>query len=251
MEKIKLTFLLTILNNLLLISQTTGTITYSFKTKITYETSKAGITVLQFTNDTTAFTFENAKPVKPIESTPNYVNIALTDSEGYPLVITHKNRKFYQKTDLYLKKKCVIEDTLKEITWLKTSESKEIKGFKTFKANAKFGGRDYTAWYCPSISLPYGPYKFYGLPGLIFEIYDSEMSVVFSLLELKLNNNAQNQTRQIMKNLTIGPDKVYTHDIYVSKQKEFIDKAKSMYSEFLPEGLKLDNQIEKRYLINF
>lgn len=49
------------------------------------------------------------------------------------------------------------------------------------KAVCRFGGRDWTAWYAPSFSMPVGPYLFGGLPGLIFDIRDTKDNYRFSL----------------------------------------------------------------------
>lgn len=48
------------------------------------------------------------------------------------------------------------------------------------KAICSFAGRNYIAWYTETISLPYGPYLFTGLPGLIMEIYDKNRNWIFT-----------------------------------------------------------------------
>ena len=51
--------------------------------------------------------------------------------------------------------------------------TKEILGYACNMAKTVFAGREYVAWYTVDIPLPYGPYKFYGLPGLVVEVEDS------------------------------------------------------------------------------
>ena len=48
------------------------------------------------------------------------------------------------------------------------------------KATCTFAGRNYVAWYTESIPLPYGPYLFGGLPGLIMEIHDTKHNWIFT-----------------------------------------------------------------------
>lgn len=48
------------------------------------------------------------------------------------------------------------------------------------KATCTFSGRNYVAWYTESIPLPYGPYLFGGLPGLIMEIHDTKHNWIFT-----------------------------------------------------------------------
>ncbi|MGM0635058.1 MAG: GLPGLI family protein [Bacteroidota bacterium] len=58
-------------------------------------------------------------------------------------------------------------------------EFKEISGYKVQKATTHFRGRDYVLWFAENLNLPYGPWKFHGLPGLILEAYDNKEVVHF------------------------------------------------------------------------
>ncbi|MBP1638325.1 MAG: hypothetical protein H6Q18_1114 [Bacteroidetes bacterium] len=48
-----------------------------------------------------------------------------------------------------------------------------ICGYPCKYATTTFRGRNYTAWYAPEISISDGPWKFWGLPGLILKISDN------------------------------------------------------------------------------
>lgn len=66
-------------------------------------------------------------------------------------------------------------DTLPSLAWNYMSEQNDtILGYECQKATATFAGRTYTAWFTTEIPLPYGPYKFGGLPGLILRIQDAD-----------------------------------------------------------------------------
>ncbi|MFR9507790.1 MAG: GLPGLI family protein [Rikenellaceae bacterium] len=43
-----------------------------------------------------------------------------------------------------------------------------------YKATASYGGRDWIAWYAPSMAVSAGPWKFSNLPGLILMVEDAE-----------------------------------------------------------------------------
>ncbi|PZU89297.1 MAG: GLPGLI family protein [Chryseobacterium sp.] len=73
--------------------------------------------------------------------------------------------------------------TTDKINWELTTETKIEKGYKLQKATAKFGGRNWEAWFCKEINLNEGPYKFRGLPGLVFQIEDSKKNFIFSLIK--------------------------------------------------------------------
>ena len=67
-----------------------------------------------------------------------------------------------------------IKDDWVNIAWKIKDEYKNVSGFKCRKATGSFRGRDYTAWFAPEIPVPYGPWKLFGLPGLIVAAYDKK-----------------------------------------------------------------------------
>ncbi|MDP2454360.1 MULTISPECIES: GLPGLI family protein [unclassified Kaistella] len=70
-----------------------------------------------------------------------------------------------------------------EMTWELSSETKTIGNYKLQNAATKFGGRNWTAWFNSEITLNEGPYKFRGLPGLIFDITDDKQNFKFTLIK--------------------------------------------------------------------
>ncbi|MDR6159023.1 MULTISPECIES: GLPGLI family protein [Chryseobacterium] len=74
-------------------------------------------------------------------------------------------------------------ETDDKMSWNLENETKMIGGYKVQKATTKYGGRSWTAWFTKDINLSEGPYKFKGLPGLIFEIYDDKDNFKFSLVK--------------------------------------------------------------------
>lgn len=58
------------------------------------------------------------------------------------------------------------------ITWKITNEFKIIGNYNCQKATTNFKNNNYSVWYTQDIPLSFGPWKFYGLPGLILEIND-------------------------------------------------------------------------------
>lgn len=66
--------------------------------------------------------------------------------------------------------------------WNFSEESDTILGYECRKATADFAGRRYVAWFTPEIPLPFGPYKFGDLPGLILKIEDTEHQFVWEVI---------------------------------------------------------------------
>lgn len=73
-------------------------------------------------------------------------------------------------------------DTLHPMEWRLESEEKKVEGIPCKRATVRFKGRDYVAWYAPSIPISNGPWKLGGLPGLILEASDvrGEWHAVFT-----------------------------------------------------------------------
>lgn len=74
----------------------------------------------------------------------------------------------------------VYPDSVPSLDWNFSDETTDsIMGYDCRKATVEFAGRHYTAWFTPEIPLPFGPYKFGGLPGLILKLEDAEQQFVW------------------------------------------------------------------------
>ena len=58
--------------------------------------------------------------------------------------------------------------------WEISDETATIFNYSCKKAEVDYGGRHYTAWFTMDIPISEGPWKFYGLPGLILKVEDDE-----------------------------------------------------------------------------
>ena len=76
-----------------------------------------------------------------------------------------------------------------KLNWKISNEKAKIGSYNTQKATTEFGGRTWNAWFTPDIPLQDGPYKFYGLPGLIVKIEDDGKNYSW---ELKGNKKVEN-----------------------------------------------------------
>lgn len=76
--------------------------------------------------------------------------------------------------------------------WKMTGQKEKIGDYNTQKATTSFGGRNWTAWFSTDIPLQDGPYKFYGLPGLIVKIEDDQKNYSWLLKgNKKLSNYSE------------------------------------------------------------
>ena len=106
---------------------------------------------------------------------------------GYQNIVTRKRNSFenrnYENTDnVYL------YTTKDPIQWHLSKDTKKVDSYTLQKATTDFGGRSWIAWFTQEIPYSEGPYKFRGLPGLIFELHDTGNSYAYSMIEsLKLD----------------------------------------------------------------
>ena len=70
-------------------------------------------------------------------------------------------------------------------TWVIAPTAATIAGYACQRATTSFGGRSWEAWFTRAVPIPDGPYKFYGLPGLIVKVADTRGHFVFELTQLR------------------------------------------------------------------
>ena len=61
-----------------------------------------------------------------------------------------------------------------KLEWAISSDTASFLDYHCQKATLKFRGRNYEAWFTPQIPVNDGPWKFFGLPGLILKVKDTE-----------------------------------------------------------------------------
>lgn len=71
--------------------------------------------------------------------------------------------------------------------WKIMPAQKTIAGYECQQAYTVFGGRVFEAWFTRAIPVSDGPYKFYGLPGLIVKVRDTHDNYIFELLSFEGN----------------------------------------------------------------
>lgn len=88
---------------------------------------------------------------------------------------------------------------LNKHNWKIFKDTKKIHNYFCKKATINFGGRLWEAWFTDDIPISDGPYKFYGLPGLILEIYDSKNEYHFLAIGISKQDENFKLPSQFMK----------------------------------------------------
>jgi GLPGLI family protein len=76
------------------------------------------------------------------------------------------------------------EEPAGSLTWTITPATATVAGYACQRATASYGGRQWDAWFTREVPVSDGPYKFYGLPGLIVKVADTRQHYVFELAKL-------------------------------------------------------------------
>lgn len=83
----------------------------------------------------------------------------------------------------------IIYDSNLKYDWEITNEVDSIGNYQVVKAITHFRGRTFIAWFAPEIPIGFGPWKLYGLPGLILRMYDEDQK--FNWIVTKINLNVE------------------------------------------------------------
>ncbi|MCJ8498160.1 GLPGLI family protein [Chryseobacterium salipaludis] len=76
------------------------------------------------------------------------------------------------------------------INWKLENEKREIRNISCQKATTTYGGRKWSAWFAPEYNFSFGPYTFFGLPGLIIKLSDSDGNFNWELNGIKTYDSA-------------------------------------------------------------
>ena len=128
----------------------------------------------------------------------------------------------------------------KKPEWKILSEKEKIGEYNTQKASTNYGGREWTAWFSTDIPVQDGPYKFYGLPGLIVKIEDKTGSHVMTLVGNKKFEMVEEKELQLPNGVSFGgmgkPLDV-NKEKYKKLYKDYInDPAKNMREMMMRAG---------------
>ncbi len=102
-------------------------------------------------------------------------------------------------------------------------------GYNVRKAVADYMGREWTVWYTEEIPLPYGPWLFHGLPGLVIMAVDSEELFIFRHMGMEeIDNFDRYDTLWNMRHL--GPE-YKNYDVF----NYGLEEAEKMYTRLLTD----------------
>ncbi len=105
------------------------------------------------------------------------VNVVKVGAEsGSSTIYKDLANKVFLKSSNLAGKGFLVKDKLVDYNWKLSEETKTIGNYVCKKASTIHNGKEITAWYAPSIPINDGPDEYYGLPGLIIELSDGNIT---------------------------------------------------------------------------
>ena len=201
----------------------------------------------QFKTDSTAQDFQSAKMVLDITKTEvkffPYMQIEndsksknrgyISTSWNFALPTLSRKLNSFDNDSYYYMSSYFKMESKDEMIWKLENETKKVGKFNLQKAITNFGGRKWTAWFDPEIPFSEGPFKFRGLPGLIFEIEDDNQFFKFSLIKSeRVKENYK--VPQFTESITLNNLYPISIELYNKKKMEnYEDPLRQMREGFM------------------
>ncbi len=83
----------------------------------------------------------------------------------------------------------VLKDEVPDFKWTISDEQETLLNYPCKIAYTEFRGRKYKAWFSTDIPESIGPWKFFGLPGLILKVQDADESFIYTAVRIDLNSD--------------------------------------------------------------
>ena len=171
------------------------------------------------------------------------INISRKENTGqvsYKVTKSYPDFKTYLHTRVSMDQYKVKEDRKPE--WKILPEKQKIGEYHTQKATTSYGGRDWIAWFTTEIPFQDGPYKFYGLPGLIVKVEDTTGSHIMTLQgNKKTETSLSAGETEVPGNVRImgigGKELEVTQEQYRKAWKAYVnDPSKNMREMMMRNG---------------
>lgn len=130
-----------------------------------------------------------------------------------------------------------VVNTNDEMTWKLLQETQKYNGYKLQKATTDFGGRTWNAWFCNEVNIKEGPYKFRGLPGLIFILEDTDKNFIYKLISNK-KLDTEYDTKEFVETHYGKPAIPISNEKFNTYIEEFYENPTRTLAESIKNGQK-------------
>ncbi|SDE45193.1 GLPGLI family protein [Pedobacter soli] len=159
-----------------------------------------------------------------INEGPNKTKVYLNgDNKRLPFILkTPASKSLIYAERIWIKPTVMVVDTFNNFKWRISKETKNIGDVNCTKAETYFRGRNYVAWFKKDNNFRTGPWKFGGLPGIIYEVSDAEgvFNYVLESLEFVDKFPVELKLPEAYKD-----DLMITHSDFINKWKTIKEEA--------------------------
>lgn len=199
-------FLLSFLLNTTLLIAQTHSFEYLFISKeyLTNKTLKSNSKVVVKKNSPVRLYQMTFNP--STESSSPQSGTFVLKGDNYEYTAYSENGNKFMIKDLIQSKYYTLTDT-PLFNWIFSNETKKVDNIILNKATTNFRGRNYTAWYQKNKELKVAPWKFAGIPGIVFEVSDDSDDYSWKLTKQEI-------TKDIITNPFPKETEFITYDRY-------------------------------------
>ena len=121
--------------------------------------------------------------LESLQSKANVRVVQVGANKASSVVYKDIANRVYLKSSNLAGKSFLIKDKLVDYHWKLSEETKTVGNYVCKKATTVYNDIAITAWYAPSIPINDGPDEYYGLPGLIIEL--TEGNITYNALSIQ------------------------------------------------------------------
>lgn len=186
--------------------------------------------ILEFNSKQSNFSWkqndESKWIIRQVQSSGSHdEQIVFTDSIGHLIRTNLKTRNLLIRSFCSEDQDYLVNDHI-DFNWKISNETKVLQNLECRRATTHFRGRDYEVWFTPDIPVPAGPWKFFGLPGLIVEVEDLKKEVIITLKELR-----QKRSKKII-DIPVNKKSISLKDFNTCLDNEWEKSTKKIRAEF-------------------
>jgi GLPGLI family protein len=179
------------------------------------------------------------KPENKITQDGNSISIKVIESDeigSYVYRNFSKDSIVFREVGSKFMNAILVVDHWKAISWDISEEKKKIGDYECQKASGYFRGRIYTAWFASEIPISSGPWKLFGLPGLILEAYDSSMHFYVIASEIIFNIKTDVEIKAVHNN----NETKFNYEEFKLYRKNYKEEYVKSIKAKLPRGANLN-----------
>lgn len=135
----------------------------------------------------------------------------------------YKSRSLYS-IERVIMKPFLVKDSMNIFSWSINQNKKEILGYSCQEATTYYRGRDYTAYFTTDIPFQAGPWKFYGLPGLILEVESNDGVIKLNANRINIKKGEIEEIENPFLDIDLEP---ISWDEYINEYEKKYKELKS------------------------